>query len=96
MKFCDNCGQPDGKHTEIGEVRVSVGGYHWHHHTHWDGPNRKPESWQLELCPHCAGILKDRIGEVIESLKAVEPEPIQRPKSSESIQRKPWWAILRQ
>lgn len=66
MKVCDSCGQDDGKDTEVGLVKIDYHGYHYNHWTHKD----KSNGWTIDLCPKCAGQLKDDISSLLKDYNA--------------------------
>ena len=50
---------------EVGGMKLEILGYHYRHHTHGD----KPHNWTVDLCPKCAGELKDDLNAVIKEYK---------------------------
>lgn len=65
MKLCDKCGGRDGRGHEVGGLKVEITGYHHNHHDH----NGKSWSWAIDLCPSCAGKLKDSMNGLVSSYK---------------------------
>jgi hypothetical protein len=66
MKICDACEQPNEKNKEVGESVIVFKGYHMTHHTH----RGLPSNWSVDLCPKCAGQLKQQLDAVVKSFKA--------------------------